>query len=219
MFPETSDPHTGGYRSIAASRQQSGSFNRQRLAARRRPIGKHGIPRDRPSCDPAPDPAGTPAAARWYQAAVGPASPGPEASRTVRYTTYTRFAGGLLDALNLEALLERLTDFLLDGGFAGGPHYHPYWGWSGTEDTSSLEALKQALLRALVESGELTPEIVRELRGEGEGDEELRKRIAALLDDLVERMVAEGYLSVGDGGGMLGAAGDPEGRGGEVDEA
>ncbi|MDE0394925.1 MAG: VWA domain-containing protein [Gammaproteobacteria bacterium] len=137
----------------------------------------------------------------------------------MRYTTYTRFAGGLLDALNLEALLERLTDFLLDGGFAGGPHYHPYWGWSGTEDTSSLEALKQALLRALVESGELTPEMVRELRGEGAGDEELRKRIAALLDDLVERMVAEGYLSVGDGGGMLGAAGDPEGRGGEVDEA
>ncbi|MDE2754103.1 MAG: VWA domain-containing protein, partial [Gemmatimonadota bacterium] len=34
-----------------------------------------------------------------------------------------------------------------------------------------------------------------------------------------ERMVAEGYLSGGDGGGMLGAAGDPEGRGGEVDEA
>lgn len=137
----------------------------------------------------------------------------------MRYTTYTKFAGGLLDALNLQALLERLSDFLLNGGFAGGSHYHPYWGWSGTEDTSSLESLKEALLRALVESGELTPEMVQELRGEGEGDEELRARIAELLDDLVQRMVEEGYLSLEEGGGPLGTTVDLTGQGGNVDEA
>ncbi len=137
----------------------------------------------------------------------------------MRYTTYTKFAGGLLDALNLQALLERLSDFLLNGGFAGGSHYHPYWGWSGTEDTSSLESLKEALLRALVESGELTPEMVQELRGEGEGDEELRARIAGLLDDLVQRMVEEGYLSVEEGGGPLGTTVDLTGQGGDIDEA
>ena len=134
----------------------------------------------------------------------------------MRYTTYTKFVGGLLDALNVEALLERLSDFLLNGGLAGGPNYHPYWGWTGTEDTSSVESLKEALLRALVESGELTPEMVRELRDEAEGDEALRARIAALLGDLVQRLVEEGYLSLEEGGG---AQGDPTHRDGKVDEA
>ena len=128
----------------------------------------------------------------------------------MRFTTYSKYRGSFLDALNLEALMERLSDFLLDGGFAGAPHYHPYSGWSGEEDTSSATSLKEALLRALLESGELTPEMLRELRGEGEGDEELRARIAEMLDDLVQRMVEEGYLSLD---GSDGPPGIPESEG------
>ena len=56
----------------------------------------------------------------------------------MRFTTYSKYKGKWLDALNLESLLEHLSDFLMDGGFAGGPHYHPYWGWSGDEDTNKL---------------------------------------------------------------------------------
>ena len=99
----------------------------------------------------------------------------------MRFTTYSKYRGSFLDALNLEALMERLSDFLLDGGFAGGPHYHPYWGWTGDEDTSSTASLKEALLRALMESGELTPEMLQELCGEGDGEEALRARIARCL--------------------------------------
>ena len=88
----------------------------------------------------------------------------------MRFHTYTKYTGRWLDALNLESLLERLADFLLDGGFAGGPSFHPYWGWSGLKDPSSLDALKQALVRALIEGGDLTPEMLEVLRGEGEGD-------------------------------------------------
>lgn len=43
----------------------------------------------------------------------------------MRFTTYSKYKGRWLDALNLESLLEMLSDFLMDGGFAGGPHYHP----------------------------------------------------------------------------------------------
>jgi Ca-activated chloride channel family protein len=114
----------------------------------------------------------------------------------MRFTTYSKYKGRWLDALNLEALLEHLSDFLLDGGFAGGPHYHPYWGWSGDDDIDSTDALKDALLKALLESGQLTPEMIEELRGEGEGDEAVRREIAKLLDDLVERMVEEGYIDL-----------------------
>ena len=142
-----------------------------------------------------------------------------ESTRRMRFTTYSKYRGSFLDALNLEALMERLSDFLLDGGFAGGPYFHPYWGWTGEEDTSSMTSLKEALLRALLESGELTLEMLRELSGEGEGDDELRARIAEMLDDLVQRMVEERFLSLDQGGGLPGTTLDVTGQGGDVDEA
>ena len=114
----------------------------------------------------------------------------------MRFTNYTRYTGHHADALNLEALLEQLSDFLLQSGFSGGPHHDPYWGTFGADDDRSLDALKQALLRALLESGQLTPEMIDELRGEGGADDEVRERIAEMLDRLVERLIEEGYLNL-----------------------
>jgi len=138
----------------------------------------------------------------------------------MRFTNYTRYTGGWADALNLQALLDQLSDFLLESGFAGGPHFHPYWGEFGDADRS-LDALKEALLRALIESGQLTPEMLRELRGEGEGDEHLRQQIAELLDRLVERMVEEGYLNLSETPMMPGGYQEMTGEQGEgrVDDA
>lgn len=137
----------------------------------------------------------------------------------MRFTTYTKYKGGWIDALNLEGLMELLSDFLMDGGFAGGPNYHPYWGWSGTEDTNSVEALKHALLEALIKSGQLTPEMLKELRGEGAGDADIQARIAELLDDLIQRMVDEGYISLDQGDPQFtGPVQDVTGQG-EIDDA
>ena len=114
----------------------------------------------------------------------------------MRYTTYSKYSGSIFDALNIQDLLERLADFLLQSGFEGGPQYHPWWGLTGDEgDDRSLDALKEALLQALIESGQLTPEMLNELRGEGQGDEETRKAIAEMLDELVRRLIEEGYLN------------------------
>ena len=137
----------------------------------------------------------------------------------MRFTTYQKYKGRWLDALNLEGLMEHLSDFLMDGGFAGGPDHHPYWGWSGLEDTSSTDALKNALLKALIDSGQLTPEMIDELRGEGQGDDEVQKQIAELLDDLVKRMAEEGYINLETGNPQMpGATYDVTGQG-KVDEA
>ena len=137
----------------------------------------------------------------------------------MRFTTYTKYRKSWLDALNLEGLMEMLSDFLLDGGFAGGPHFHPYWGWSGLEDTSSVDALKQALLQALLESGQLTPEMVEELRGDGPGDPDVQREIADLLDQLVQKMIEEGYITLtGEPSGSAGPTGDATGAG-HVDDA
>ena len=137
----------------------------------------------------------------------------------MRFTTYTKYKGGWIDALNLEGLMELLSDFLMDGGFAGGPNYHPYWGWSGTEDTNSIDALKHALLEALIKSGQLTPEMLKELRGEGAGDAEVQAKIAELLDDLIQRMVDEGYISLEQGDPQFtGPVQDVTGQG-QIDDA
>ncbi|HEX6589005.1 MAG TPA: VWA domain-containing protein [Longimicrobiales bacterium] len=114
---------------------------------------------------------------------------------------YSRYNGSWLDALNLQDLLDRLADFLLNAGFAGGPHYNPWWGWSGDEDDKSRDSLRDALLKALVESGQLTPEMLAALRGEmapGEDPEsmaDMQADLARMLDELIEKLMEEGYIT------------------------
>src|SRR5881398_1720638 len=89
----------------------------------------------------------------------------------MKYTTYTRYLPELADTLNLQALLDQLADFLLQSGFAGGAYSHPFWGEFGEEESDrSLDALRQAILQALMDSGQLTPEMLKVLRGESTGD-------------------------------------------------
>src|SRR5688500_15912555 len=109
----------------------------------------------------------------------------------MRFTTYTKYSGLYLDALNIQDLLERLADFLLQSGFAGGSQFHPWWGETGEDADRSLDSLKEALLQALIESGQLTPEMLKELRGEGQSSEETRQKVAELLDELVQRLMEE----------------------------
>ena len=118
----------------------------------------------------------------------------------MRFTTYGKFIPGLADAVNLQALLDQLGDFLLQSGFAGGPGDWPWWSEPGEGEERSLDALREAILRALMESGQLTPEMVKFLRGESSGDpekdRELEAQLAELLDRIVERLMEEGYLNV-----------------------
>jgi len=137
----------------------------------------------------------------------------------MRYTTYTKYNGTLLDAVNVQDLLDQLADFLLQSGFAGGPQFHPWWGITGEEgEDRSLDALKAALLQALIDSGQLTPEMLKELRGEGSGNEKVRDQLAELLDQLVQQMVEEGYINLEQQPQMPGAYKQMAGEG-RIDEA
>ena len=136
----------------------------------------------------------------------------------MRFTNYTRYSGSHADALNIQALLEHLSDFLLQSGFAGGYHYNPYWGEFDDADRS-LDALKQALLSALIESGQLTKEMLDELRGKGQGDREVQQRIAEMLDRLIERMVEEGYLNLTQPPQMPAGHTEMTQQEGQIDEA
>jgi len=118
-------------------------------------------------------------------------------------TTYAKYIAQLADTVNLQELLDKLADFLLQSGFAGGPHEHPFWGdFGGEQDegAGTMDGLREAILRALMESGMLTPEMLKALRGESTGDAakdaDLQRQTTELLDAIVQRLVDEGMLTV-----------------------
>jgi len=116
------------------------------------------------------------------------------------------------DAVDLQSLLDNLADFLLQSGFAGGQQFHPFWGETGEDADHSLDALKQAILDALVQSGQFTPEMLEALRGDG--DELSEQKLAEMLDKIVQRLIEEGYLNLDRAPEMPAGHQNVTGRGG-----
>ncbi len=114
----------------------------------------------------------------------------------MRSHTYSKFSPEMADAIDLQSLLDKLADFLLQSGFAGGKMQHPYWGEFGGDADRSMEALREAILNALMDSGQFTPEMLDALRGEADDDGESTAKLAKLLDDIIQRLVQEGYLKL-----------------------
>ncbi|MFM8302001.1 MAG: vWA domain-containing protein [Gemmatimonadota bacterium] len=112
----------------------------------------------------------------------------------MRFHTYSKFRPESGDAVDLQALLDKLADFLLQSGFAGGGNPDP-WGLSDADHAGdrSLDALRQAILEALISSGQFTPEMLEALRGDG--DEISEAKLSTLLDEIVQRLIAEGFLT------------------------
>ncbi|MCU0647918.1 MAG: VWA domain-containing protein [Gemmatimonadaceae bacterium] len=132
----------------------------------------------------------------------------------MRFHTYKKFDPAMADAVDLQSLLDQLADFLLQSGFAGGEDpYANFYGDEGQGDGDrSLDALKQAILKALIESGQITPELLEALRGDG--DDISEGKLAQLLDDLVQRLMAEGLLKVQEAPRMPDGHQMVEGKGG-----
>ena len=118
----------------------------------------------------------------------------------MRFTTYSKLVPGLADAVNLQALLDQLGDFLLQSGFAGTPQDWPYWSEPAESGDRSLDSLRDAILKALMESGQLTPDLLKALRGDSTGDadrdRDLERQLAELIDRIIQRLAEEGYLRI-----------------------
>ncbi|MEO8449049.1 MAG: hypothetical protein ABI647_04620 [Gemmatimonadota bacterium] len=117
----------------------------------------------------------------------------------MRFTTYSKYSAELGDAVNLQALLEQLGDFLLQSGFAGNQNDWPWWADPPEGGDRSMDALRDAILNALIKSGQLTPDMVKFLRGESSGDQErdaeIEQQLGEMLDKIVQRLMDEGYLT------------------------
>jgi Ca-activated chloride channel family protein len=103
---------------------------------------------------------------------------------------YSRYTGDLLDEIDLEDLVSKLSDLLLSSGF-GNP-----WDPSGDEDRT-LSALHDAILDALFSGGVLSEDAVNRLLGDDpNGDQaEARQRLEQLIEQIINRMMERGFVS------------------------
>jgi Ca-activated chloride channel family protein len=111
----------------------------------------------------------------------------------VKFIRYSRFKGFDVSGVRLGDLMEMLQDSLLQSGYDD----DYYWTRRRQEPDTSLDALRQALLQALLEMGELDERDVEEMLAENKGEFK-GSQLEELLNQLIERMVEEGYLKLSE---------------------
>ena len=110
----------------------------------------------------------------------------------MKFVRYGKYVGEPADAIDLEELVKRLGDFFLQSGFES-----QFYGMNEMDPEKSMEALREAILRALQE-GDLLPEgaLSDEMREMLQNADALNNsEIRELLDKLMERMAHEGFIN------------------------
>jgi Ca-activated chloride channel family protein len=102
---------------------------------------------------------------------------------------YTKFTGDILDDLDLQDLVSKLSDLLLSSGFG-----NPY---ATDENDKTMQALHDAILEALFNGGVLPEETIERLLGDpADGDQDgTRNKLEELIQQIIERMGQEGYIT------------------------
>jgi len=100
---------------------------------------------------------------------------------------YSKFVPSLLDDLDMEDLMSKLSDLLLSSGFND-----PYF--SGADDDRTMQALYDAILEALMSGGVLPEETMERLLGENAG-EDAQKTLEELIRQIMARMQEQGYIT------------------------
>ncbi|HSB28460.1 MAG TPA: VWA domain-containing protein, partial [Pyrinomonadaceae bacterium] len=109
----------------------------------------------------------------------------------MKFTRYSRFQGFDVSSINLGELMDAMSEALLDSG------YNDDYSWTRQRNQvdNSLDGLRRALLQALMEKGLVDEHQVRQMLAENEG--KFRgSLLEELLNQLIERLVEEGYLTL-----------------------
>ena len=105
---------------------------------------------------------------------------------------YTKYNGDLLDQIDLEDLVSKLSDLLLSSGFS-----NPWGDPSSGDEDRTMEALHDAILEALFSGGVLSEEALQQLLGEpADGDQEkARQQLEDLIQQIIEKMMEQGFVT------------------------
>jgi Ca-activated chloride channel family protein len=109
----------------------------------------------------------------------------------MKFTRYSKFKGLDISGINLGDLMESLSDSLLDSGYDD----DYYWTRERRPQDTSLDSLRRALLQALMEQGLVNEYQVQEMLAENEGKFK-GSLLEEMLNQLIERLVEEGYLTL-----------------------
>ncbi len=129
---------------------------------------------------------------------------------------YTKYVSTLMDEIDLEDLVSKLSDMLLSSGFT-----NPWGDPTDGDEDRTLQALHDAILEALFSGGVLSEEALQKILGEpADGDQEAaRQQLEELVQQIIERMMEQGFITNapdldqerehrrGTGGGMGESAG------------
>ena len=111
----------------------------------------------------------------------------------MKFVRYGKYVGEPADAVDLEELVKRLGNFFLQSGFES-----QFYGVSEMDPEKSMEALREAILRALQE-GDLLPQdaMSDELREMLKNPQAAKdsQAVRDLIEKLMERMAEEGYIN------------------------
>jgi Ca-activated chloride channel homolog len=109
----------------------------------------------------------------------------------MKYTKYSRYLPNAADDIDLQDLMDRLSDFFLQSGFQS-----PYAFYELDMENARhqhMEQLREAILRALAEGDLLPPDLLEKLLANPDlsQNQELRN----MIDQIIERMEQEGYIT------------------------
>jgi Ca-activated chloride channel family protein len=103
---------------------------------------------------------------------------------------YTKYVPNLLDDLDMDELMSKLSDLLMSSGF-GNPRD------TGDDSDRTMPALHDAILEALFNGGVLPEDTLEKLFGDqAEGTEaQMREQLEQLIQEIIERMKESGYIT------------------------
>ena len=109
----------------------------------------------------------------------------------MRYIRYSRYTGEAADDVDLQDLMNKLSDFLLQSGFES--QYGIYEMDPQMSTERMMDELREAILRALEEGDLVPPELMEQLLQNPDlsKNQELRE----MIDRLIERLQEEGFIS------------------------
>jgi Ca-activated chloride channel family protein len=109
----------------------------------------------------------------------------------MKFTRYSKYAPNAAEDIDLQELMSRLSDFLLQSGFES--QFGIYEMDSERSREQMMDELREAILRALQEGDLLPPELMEQMLQNPDLSE--NQELRDIVNQIIQRMEEEGFIS------------------------